>query len=101
MTCNKVCKRMQHVTSTKLRVVGHQQCCIASVCTIVSPSNFTGKERERLPGNRSQNVMRVLTINTDNPGGNLVQKYKTIKFNLVGEQPAAKYPHISVTDLKE
>ena len=54
-----------------------------------------------MPGNRSQNVMRVLTINTDNPGGNLVQKYKTIKFNLVGEQPAAKYPHISVTDLKE
>ena len=40
-------------------------------------------------------------MNTDNLGGNLVQKRKTIKFNVVGEQPATKYPQISVTDLKE
>ena len=74
-----------------LGVVG-QQCCVASVCTIVSPSNFTAEERERFPSNRFQNVIRVLTIKTDNPGGNLVQKHKTIKFNVVGEQPATKYP---------
>ena len=38
------------------------------------------------------NVIRLLSINTDNPGGNLMQKHKTIKFNVVGEQPATKYP---------
>ena len=47
------------------------------------------------------NVIRLLSINTDNPDGNLMQKHKTIKFNVVGEQPATKYPQISVTDLKE
>ena len=74
---------------------------VASVCTIVSPSNFTPEERERFPSKRFQNVIRLLAINKDNPGGNLVQKHKTIKFNVVGEQPATKYPQISITDLKE
>ena len=83
-----------------LRVVG-QQCRVASVCAIVSPSNFTPEERERFPSKGFQNVIRLLAINTDNPGGNLVQKHKTIKFNVVGEQTATKYPQISVTDLKE
>ena len=33
----------------------------------------------------------VLTIYTNHPGGNLVHKYKTIKFDVVVERPATKY----------
>ena len=37
----------------------------------------------------------VLTIYKNHPGGNFVRKYKTIKFDLVGEQTATKYIQIS------
>ena len=50
----------------------------------------TSKGRERSPSNR-----------TNNPGGNLEQKHKTVRFDVVGEQPATKYPQISVPDLKD
>ena len=42
------------------------------------------------------NVGGVLTIYTT-AGGNLVQKHKTIRFAVVGERAATKYPQISVT----
>ena len=35
------------------------------------------------------------TIYTDHPGENLVQKHKTIKTDVVGEQPAARHIQIS------
>lgn len=35
------------------------------------------------------------TIYTDHPGENLVQKHKTLKTDVVGEQPAAKHIQIS------
>ena len=37
----------------------------------------------------------LLLITTADPGGNFVRKYKTIKFDLVGEQTATKYIKIS------
>ena len=37
----------------------------------------------------------VLTIYTNHPGGNPVRKHKTIKFEVVGEQPATMYIQIS------
>ena len=40
----------------------------------------------------------VLTIYTNHPGGNPVHKHKTIKFDVVGEQPATEYIKISWTD---
>ena len=33
----------------------------------------------------------VVTIYTNNPGGNLAHKHKTIKFDVVGERPAMEY----------
>ena len=33
----------------------------------------------------------VLTIYTNHPSGNLVHKYKTIKFDVVVKRPATKY----------
>ena len=33
----------------------------------------------------------VLTISTNHPGGNLGHKHKTVKFDVVGEQPTTKY----------
>ena len=36
----------------------------------------------------------VLTIYTNYPGGNTVHKHKTIKFEVVGEQPAIMYIQI-------
>ena len=38
------------------------------------------------------------TIYTDHPGENLVQKHKTIKTDVVGEQPAARHIQISWKD---
>ena len=60
----------------------------------------TPKWRERFPSNSlaiDPNVGGVLTIYTNHPGGNLVQKHKTIRFAVVGERAATKYPQISVT----
>ena len=37
----------------------------------------------------------VLTIYTNHPGGNPVRKHKTIKFEVVGEQPATMYIQIN------
>ena len=37
----------------------------------------------------------VLTTQTNHPGGNPVHKHKTIKFEVVGEQPAIMYIQIS------
>ena len=39
------------------------------------------------------NVGGVLTIYTNNPGENLVQKFKTIRFDVVGERPAQSIPN--------
>ena len=43
----------------------------------------------------------MLTIYANNPGGNLVHKHKTLKFDAVAERPATKYIQISWTDLEE
>ena len=42
----------------------------------------------------------VLTIYTNYPGGNPVHKHKTIKFEVVGEQPAIMYIQISWKEKK-
>ena len=56
---------------------------------------------ERGPPAIDPNVGGVLIIYINHPAGNLVQKHKTVRFDVVGEQPATKYPQISVTDLKD
>ena len=53
---------------------------------------------ERGPPAMDPNVGGVLTTYINHPAGNLVQKHKTVRFDVVGEQPATKYPQISVTD---
>ena len=42
---------------------------------------------------RFLNILWLIT--TAHPGGNFVRKYKTINFDLVGEQTATKYIQIS------
>ena len=37
----------------------------------------------------------MLTTCTQHPGGNLLHKDKTLKFDVVGERPAKKYIQIS------
>ena len=54
------------------------------------------KKRERGPSAIDPNVGGVLTIYTNHPVGNLVQKDKTIRFDEVGERAATKYLQISV-----
>ena len=55
-------------------------------------------ERERWGGGGGgvpaidPNVGGVLTIYTNNPGENLVQKHKNITFDVVGERPAQSIP---------
>ena len=56
---------------------------------------------ERGPPAIDANVGGVLAIYINPPTGNLVQKHKTLRFDVVGEQTATKYPQISVTDLKD
>ena len=56
---------------------------------------------ERGPPAIDPNFGGVLIIYINHPAGNLVQKHKTVRFDVVGEQPATKYPQISVTDLKD
>lgn len=59
------------------------------------------KERERGEGGGGggrvpaidPNVGGVLTIYTNNLGENLVQKFKTIRFDVVGERPAQSIPN--------
>ena len=43
----------------------------------------------------------VLTIDTNNQGGNFVQKHKAIEFDLVGEQSATKYYPNHLSRLKQ
>ena len=43
----------------------------------------------------------ALNIYTNHPGGNPVHKHKTIKFDVVGEQPATEYIKIGWTDQQE
>ena len=43
----------------------------------------------------------MLTIYANKPGGNLVHKHKTLKFDGEVERPATKYIQISCTDLEE
>lgn len=61
----------------------------------VVSSDFQSGRRER--GGRvpaiDPNVGGVLTIYTNNPGENLVQKFKTIRFDVVGERPAQSIPN--------
>ena len=68
------------------------------------PQTSTPKgERERVVGEGGgggggvpaidPNVGGVLTIYTNNPGENLVQKFKTIRFDVVGERPAQSIPN--------
>ena len=56
---------------------------------------------ERGPSAIDPNVGGVLTIYTNNPSENVVQKHKTIRFYVVGERAATKYLQITVTDLKD
>ena len=46
------------------------------------------KKRQRGPLAIDPNVGGVLTIYTNNPGENRVQKHKTLRFDVVGERPA-------------
>ena len=69
---------------------------------VVSSADFHSGRRERESGGGwggggvpaiDPNVGGVLTIYTNNPGENLVQKFKTIRFDVVGERPAQSIPN--------
>ena len=46
---------------------------------------------KKMPCPNKRESAGVLTIYTNHPGGNLLHKHKTVKFDVVGEQPATKY----------